>query len=380
MPNEVKKDIKTQITGGQAKKNNNKLPEIFKFSWKRIIFLILAAIAIYFIGSKLIGVKEGVKLIRNLHPGFIIGAIIFEALSYVGGTIMLKYVFSRLYYKIRFRDLFRLATIGNFAIHFFPVAGAGEMTILLYLFREKGLASGDTLFMFLIRAIFMYLALFVLFILSLLLVPVHPQLSASSRIIAVIVGILVILFIIWAVDRIYHKDRFYRSGYNLFKFINFFGRIFVKKPFIKQEKVNEIVDEVYLGFELFKKDRKSAIGVFTGGLIYWIGDIMCLFLILYGFGYFLGPGPLIFTYAVTTFVSIISFIPGGVGVNESVSSLLLMSFGVPPSTALFSVLVYRLISFWLIIPVGFISFLGLRNAREHILKTEDRKEINQIID
>lgn len=360
--------------------NNQTLPSIFKFSWKRIIFLIIGAFAIYFIGSKLIGAKEGIKLLNNLNPTYIIGAVIFEAISYIGGTVMLKYVFSRLYYQIRFRDLFKLATIGNFAIHFFPIAGAGEMTLLLYLFRKKGVTSGATLFMFMIRAIFMYLALLSLFIFSFFLVPAHPNLSSTSRIIAFVVLFLVILFIIWAIDRIYHKERFYKSGYNLFRFINFFGKIFIKRPFVNHKKVIEIVDEVFLGFQLFKKDRKSAIGVFIGGLIYWIGDMMCLFFILYGFGHYLSPGPLIFTYALTTFASILSFIPGGLGVNESVSSLLLIGFGTPASIALFSVLVYRLISFWLIIPVGFISFLGLKSARDHINKTvdsENKEEINK---
>jgi len=226
------------------------------------------------------------------------------------------------------------------------------------------------------------MALLSLFIFSFFLVPAHPQLSSISRIIAFIVLILVILFIIWAIDRIYHKERFYKSGHNFFRFINFFGRLIIKRPFIKQEKANEMVDEIFLGFQLFKKDRKSAIGVFVGGLIYWIGDMMCLFFILYGFGHYLSPGPLIFTYTLTTLASILSFIPGGLGVNESVSSLLLISFGTPASIALFSVLVYRLISFWLIIPVGFISFLGLKSARDHISKTvdhNDKKEINEVM-
>ena len=342
--------------------------------------LLVITLALYLAATKMIGLKDSIMLLKGISRRWILAALLFEFGSYLGGSLMLKFVLNRLYYKIRFRDLFRIATIGNFAIHFFPIAGAGEMALLLYLFKEKGLTAGDTLFMFMIRSIFMYTALIILFVISLFFIQSLPHISPIIRILLIVVILLILYVVYFAINRIRHKKRFYKSGRNFFRFINFFGRLFTKKSFVKHLAVESLVTEIYLGFQMFRKDPKSAWKVIGGGLIYWIGDMLCLFFILKGFGYQIHIAPLVFTYTATTFASIISFIPGGLGVNESVSSLLLISFGAPASVAVFSVLVYRLISFWLIMPIGFLSFIGLRSARQHIKKSKNTEERNRLLD
>ena len=342
-----------------------------QFSWSKLIFLFCGAIAVYFIGTKLIGAKEGWILARQLNPLFIILAICFEILSYLGGSFMLRFIFQRIGYVIRFRDLFKMATIGYFAMHFFPIAGAGEVGLYMYLFRKKGISSGDMLFMFMIRGIFMYLALFILLFCSLFFVHSYPAITETKRIVVFALLVFAILFIFWVISRIRNKDKFYKSAENLFRFINWFGKIFAHRDLVSSENITRIINEIWTGFSLFKKDRKTAFRVILAGLIYWIGDAMCLYLIIAGFGYNLGFGPLFFTYSVTTIASLITFIPGGLGINESVSTLLLIGFGIPASPAVFSVLIYRLISFWLIMPIGFLSFLALKKSSARMSKLEN---------
>jgi uncharacterized protein (TIRG00374 family) len=54
--------------------------------------------------------------------------------------------------------------------------------------------------------------------------------------------------------------------------------------------------------------------------------------------------------------------PGGLGAVEGLLITLLVSFDVPSPEAVAVVLVYRLINFWLPIPVGFGSYLAIRGA------------------
>jgi hypothetical protein len=58
----------------------------------------------------------------------------------------------------------------------------------------------------------------------------------------------------------------------------------------------------------------------------------------------------------------ISFIPGGLGVTEGFMGLLFNSFSIPLSVAVVSILVFRLLSFWIWIPIGLISYVTM--ARE----------------
>ena len=56
--------------------------------------------------------------------------------------------------------------------------------------------------------------------------------------------------------------------------------------------------------------------------------------------------------------------PSGLGVIEGVLIPTLVSFGVPKETAILGVLGYRLVNFWLPIPVGGIAYLSLRFSGE----------------
>src|SRR5208337_4989825 len=60
--------------------------------------------------------------------------------------------------------------------------------------------------------------------------------------------------------------------------------------------------------------------------------------------------------------------PGGLGVVDSVAPLLLVSFGVPASVATLGVLAWRLVNFWLPIPVGAIAYVSLKVPRGAGLK------------
>src|SRR5208337_4431206 len=60
--------------------------------------------------------------------------------------------------------------------------------------------------------------------------------------------------------------------------------------------------------------------------------------------------------------------PGGLGVVDSVAPLLLVSFGVPASVATLGVLAWRLVNFWLPIPVGALAYISLKVPRGAGLK------------
>jgi hypothetical protein len=60
--------------------------------------------------------------------------------------------------------------------------------------------------------------------------------------------------------------------------------------------------------------------------------------------------------------------PAGLGVVDSVTPLLLVSFGVTRSVATLGVLAWRLVNFWLPIPAGAIAYASLKVPRGAGLK------------
>ena len=74
--------------------------------------------------------------------------------------------------------------------------------------------------------------------------------------------------------------------------------------------------------------------------------------ILAALGHTLDPLTLFIAYAVANVLGLLPITPGGVGVVEGVLVPSLVAAGVPAHLALVAVLAWRLVSFWLPIPVG----------------------------
>lgn len=102
--------------------------------------------------------------------------------------------------------------------------------------------------------------------------------------------------------------------------------------------------------------RLSA-AIFGAGLGYWVADAACLAMaILCVFGRVPWQG-LVTAYVLAQLAADLPLTPGGLGVVEGALTVTLVAFGMPRSTAIAAVLLYRLISFWALLPIGW-SMLG----------------------
>jgi hypothetical protein len=102
--------------------------------------------------------------------------------------------------------------------------------------------------------------------------------------------------------------------------------------------------------------------VTVAAVLNWLADAGVLAASLAAVG---APVPwrgLLLAYAVGTAASSISVTPGGLGVAETALALSLMGVGVRHPLALAAALVYRLVSFWLVVFVGWLAYLLLRRG------------------
>jgi len=101
----------------------------------------------------------------------------------------------------------------------------------------------------------------------------------------------------------------------------------------------------------------AAIGWSAGN---WLLDAAALRLLVTAAGFRPGIGGLLVAYGLTWLLAVIPLTPGGNGVVEGVLIPLLIGLGCPPAVAVVGVLVWRVVNFWLPIPVVGITWLSLR--------------------
>jgi uncharacterized protein (TIRG00374 family) len=99
------------------------------------------------------------------------------------------------------------------------------------------------------------------------------------------------------------------------------------------------------------------------GLANWLTDIGVLAMSILALGGAVPWRSLLLIYGLATLIGSLGISPGGLGLVEGTLCLGLVSTGLPAVVALAAVLLYRLVSFWLVMATGWLVLLWLRFER-----------------
>jgi putative heme transporter len=114
---------------------------------------------------------------------------------------------------------------------------------------------------------------------------------------------------------------------------------------------------------------------FLWTLLYWISNMACLAIAFPAVGAPLPWQGLLIAYAAGQFAALLPITPGGLGMTEGSMGVALMFYG-RPATALAAVLLYRLITYWAVLPAGGICYLSLRR-RHPVVIPQPRRKLTQ---
>jgi hypothetical protein len=92
----------------------------------------------------------------------------------------------------------------------------------------------------------------------------------------------------------------------------------------------------------------------------WLLDAASLWVFVAAFGYRVSVVGLLVAFGLANVLAAIPITPGGLGVVEAVLTSTLVGFGTPSAVAILGVAAYRLLNFWLPIPLGALSYLTLK--------------------
>ncbi len=123
------------------------------------------------------------------------------------------------------------------------------------------------------------------------------------------------------------------------------------------------VDGWIEGLESLRPSKTEWGSVAGLGLANWLTDIGVLAVSILALGGAVPWRSLLLIYGLATLVGSLGITPGGLGLVEGTLCLGLVSTGLPAALALAAVLLYRLVSFWLVMATGWLVLLWLRFER-----------------
>lgn len=97
--------------------------------------------------------------------------------------------------------------------------------------------------------------------------------------------------------------------------------------------------------------------------INWVADLSCLAVCVRALGVPVPWTHLVLVYGATLGAASLSFTPAGIGIVESAIAVALVESGVPMSAAIVAALLYRAVSCWLVLAIGWISYARMRGNK-----------------
>lgn len=119
------------------------------------------------------------------------------------------------------------------------------------------------------------------------------------------------------------------------------------------------IGNVYESLKTVKPGPLGWVEVFGLALLNWVDDAVCLVACTIALHVHVPWRGILVVYALTQISASLPITPGGLGVVEGSMAALLVAYGTPDSQALAVVLLYRIVSFWGLVPIGWGTWFWL---------------------
>lgn len=303
-----------------------------------MFFLILLVVGILVI-TYFQEIKKEIFLLDKVQPVWLLAAMGGQLLTYLLTGLEYLYLLkaSNLTATPRLGALAKAAVISLCFNQTVPSAGISG-NLFYFRFLERYNISREEIFSLIIQELLIYYACMESFIILLLIL--YPIFFSSSLPVKTTLLAGLAVYPILASFIIMVKKK------NLYQKI--LGLKWMRK-FIKQKQAIDVNTEIW---QTIKSNKIIILKAYLIKSLVTLADIITLSTIFEGIGYSISPIIILAAYIGTNIISLLPFSPGALILYESSMSYLLVSMGIMLSPAVITTLVYRLLSFWLPIPVG----------------------------
>ncbi len=326
---------------------------------KTVGFYVIGLALLIFAVYRYTELTEVVDLFRQIHPFWLTVAVLLQAGTYVC-TGSLYQTLLRLYQHpqvIKLRELLRTSVVIVFLNQAIPTAGGSGGAFFLRRLGKNGVPSGEALSMVLLEKITYYIAHLLALVVGFVLFSLVTNAKLSALHISV--GILGV-----AAYTVFLTLLFIFSGRSP---VTYLSHRLAKIKWLRRllERFDISLSEIKSGewHSPWVMLRRHTFGI-SAPVLWQLGivlvDASTIYAVFHGFGVQVAWITVVFCFALTMAVSSVSVFPGALAFFEGSMTLFYTALGVELHTALITTLVYRVLSFWLPMPVGLIMYRRLQ--------------------
>jgi uncharacterized protein (TIRG00374 family) len=322
------------------------------------ILLILALIVEYLVIPELVGARKDLYLLGRLNIGWMIAGLILEAVS-LFCYALLNRVLLPPEGRPSLSRLFRIDLAAAAVAHVIPAGTVGSAGIGYQLFTADGVSGTDVGVMMATKGmgstVVLNVLLWIALVISIPLSGFHPVYASVAIVGAVVLAVVAAL--------IYGITRGEKRAARILQAIG--GRI----PGLGGDRLERVVLEAAASIRALGTNRGVLIQSLSWASLNWLLDAASLWCFIAAFGGYPNPVGLFAAYGIANVLGAIPVTPGGLGIIDTVTPVLLVGFGLTRSVATLGVLGWRLVNFWLPIPTGALAYVSLKVPRRASLRS-----------
>lgn len=323
----------------------------------RVVLFLLMVVGAYLFLPRLAGLAREAESLRHLQLLPLLAAVVLEAASLLLYTRFYQRVLAAMGQAAPFRVVFDV-TMASFLVSHVSVGGsaAGVATNVDAMGRAgvnreaAGEAAG-------FAALFSSLSLLFVLALGLALSLGHEALPPGLLMLAglgefVVLGLFVLVIVLGRRPEV--AERLGR----------WVGHNSVVRSLLSQRKAARLEASAR---RLSQRSRRAIsrphfLRIMAPAVTELLLDAGALYLFFWAVGYLPAPGAVLVAYGVANVLAAIPVTPAGLGVIEGSLVAVMVAYGAPAHVAVPAVLGYRIVNFWLPLPVGAAAYIRLRAA------------------
>ncbi|MGH3263154.1 MAG: lysylphosphatidylglycerol synthase transmembrane domain-containing protein [Trebonia sp.] len=315
-----------------------------------VLIFVLLLVFEYLVVPELVGASKDLYLLGRVSIWWVVAGTVLEVLSLFCYAVLTKVLLPSGSPKPSLSVLFRIDLSAAAVAHVIPAGTLGTAALGYKLFTNEGISGNDATVMMAAKGIGSTVVLNVLLWLSLVVSialagfqPIYGTVAIIGAVVLSLVGVLIVGVL--------------RGAGFASRLLRTVGD---KLPFLSGETLERAVLEAAHSFSLLARDRRVMAWALVWASLNWLLDAASLWCWVAAFGHLSNPVELFAAYGIANVAGALPITPGGLGVVDSITPLLLVGFGVTRSVATLGVLGWRVVNFWLPIPTGALAFVSLK--------------------
>jgi glycosyltransferase 2 family protein len=333
--------------------------------WRQIVTLvtlIALGLLIYLSREQIL---ETFSNLGKVHLSVLLLVVVWKFVAFHGYTAQYMALFKILGHKIKYWPLYKITLEINFVNNVFPSGGVTGFSYFSLKMRSAfDISAGKSTLVQLLRFVTTFISFQLFIFAGLIILAAVSEVSnltmlvASSLATLLLVGTLGVTYIVESRRRI---DSFFTAATKLLNRIIQLVR-WRDPETIKINAARKMFIDLHENYLVIKKNYKKLKRPFWHISLANFAELATLYSVFLAFGEAPNVGAVIIAYAVANFAGLISVLPGGIGIYEGLMVAIFASTGVPPAISIPAVVMYRILTMLIQLPIGYYFYHQTLNS------------------